>query len=136
MSGQNRTWKLLLLGGRGGRAGGGDREQRKGVLFFSNVRSRTQTINFTWEKLFICDTIPGKWSAEPEHARGSLTYLIDLQHSYEKVSFKKLSCWFIYSLLKELGKGSASIIRKHFIPKENANQVLLIEISFVRRIKS
>lgn len=111
-------------------------EEREGVLFFSKVRSRSQTINFTWEKLFISVTVPGKWSAKPEHARGSLTYLIDLQHSYEKVSFRKLACWLIYSLLKELGKGSASIIRKHFIPKEKANQVLLIEISFVKRIKS
>lgn len=100
VSGQSQTWKLLLNEGEG----------REGVLFFSKVRSRSQTINFTQEKLFISDTIPGKETAKPVHAGGSFTYLIDLQHSYEKVPFKNLACWLIYSFLQELGKGSTSIL--------------------------
>lgn len=57
--------------GRGG-------QDKEGVLFLFKVRSRSQTINFTEGKLFIFDTIPGKGSAKPEHAKGSVIYLIDL----------------------------------------------------------
>jgi len=67
-------------------------EEREGVLFFCKVRSRSQTIKFAQEKLFISDTIPGKRSAKSEHARGSFTYLIDIQHSYEKALFKNPAC--------------------------------------------
>lgn len=128
MSGQSLTWKLWLLEGM----------KREGMLFFSKVRNRSQTINFTQEKLFVSDTIPGKGNAKPERARGSFTYIIDLMHSYEKVSFNKNLLAGSFTLFwRNLEKDPLALfIRKHFVPKKKANQFLPIEISFAKTIQS
>lgn len=127
---QSRKWKLQLIGGEG----------QGGVLFSSKVRIRSQTINFTQEKMFISDIILGKGSEMHEFARGCLHIPLAFNALMRKCHSK--ICWFIYSFWRNLEKEpSASFIRKHFIPKRKGksdfthwnflhqkNQVLIFHI--------
>lgn len=103
---QSRKWKLQLIGGEG----------QGGVFFFSKVRIRSQTINFTQEKLLISDIILGKGSEMCKYARGCLHMLLAINAFMRKCHSK--ICWFIYSFWRNLEKApSTSFIKKHFISK-------------------